>query len=614
MNALLDSQVGTGGTMVASEYDDYSRMSSAEVTERHGTTSLYTATTDTTVAAKTASPDGSPSNRLFTITSPSVGVPLKRTSPAGLTGKSLPANIEVSVVGSPFVYGAELGGSGAGGAPDERLIQKHPVGSQSPLDSCGRIDIAGVPPGQLLTVDPTPLVMTSGVPPISPLLAGGINGPSVPGDTVEADGNIRRSSVEGRGETLRPSPASSVSTASPDLPGKRRSSISCHIVQPPKKRFYYSRDGEGSHPGELSGNDSSRPVSVDNGSHQADQLDQPLKVQSVAVVAPQAPNIIATLKTFDLTGRTSVETVAYGNQQPKPLQQVGFVDRPPLKFPSDLNSLGGQPRRLPTTANSVTLSLGSNGGGHNGHLAFQQSPQKPFNSAVYDTFMTSSHPLSSSAQSARYPSVPLGPTGGTLSTTGRWPTPTAAPKGSFTPFSSPGGYANGTEGSVVSANSGGAGGGANGSANLAQQYYVIQEIRNLPQGECFQLALSAWEWLSLDGCRLPCVFRNREKYLAVHMVQMRLLAKFPPNVPTEIMRKHRMISHKMTVLEAWILNSMITWLLSNLINQVFLSNYFSAINALHCKYEFGHQLFCPGGELLFKEWVEGGHVQPQMWH
>lgn len=61
-----------------------------------------------------------------------------------------------------------------------------------------------------------------------------------------------------------------------------------------------------------------------------------------------------------------------------------------------------------------------------------------------------------------------------------------------------------------------------------------------------------------------------DKFVAVHMVQMRLLSKFPPNVPGEIMRRHTMVSHKMTVMESWIFNS---------------------VNALHQQFEFGCQLF-----------------------
>uniref|UniRef100_A0A915KVA1 Uncharacterized protein n=1 Tax=Romanomermis culicivorax TaxID=13658 RepID=A0A915KVA1_ROMCU len=111
------------------------------------------------------------------------------------------------------------------------------------------------------------------------------------------------------------------------------------------------------------------------------------------------------------------------------------------------------------------------------------------------------------------------------------------------------------------------------------------EIKSLPHGEQLHLALGKWEWVAIDQISLPCVFRgggqqlqpSQERYVAVHMVQMRLLAKFPPNVPSDIMMRYTMSSHKMTALEAWIFNT---------------------VNSVECKYEFGYQLFTSNDEVV----------------
>lgn len=127
---------------------------------------------------------------------------------------------------------------------------------------------------------------------------------------------------------------------------------------------------------------------------------------------------------------------------------------------------------------------------------------------------------------------------------------------------------------TIPQSSGGAGGST--PSNVVQ-YNLMQEIKNLPQGENFHMAVAAWEWSTVDGVRLPCIYRNNDKYLAVHMVQMRLLAKFPPNVPGEIMRRYTMVSHKMSVIEAWIFNT---------------------VNSMESKFEFGYQLFTSNDEVV----------------
>ncbi|CAL2030565.1 unnamed protein product [Caenorhabditis brenneri] len=89
--------------------------------------------------------------------------------------------------------------------------------------------------------------------------------------------------------------------------------------------------------------------------------------------------------------------------------------------------------------------------------------------------------------------------------------------------------------------------------------------------------LSSWDWVTIDGLKLPAVSRNKERYVAVHMVQLKLLSKFPSDIPRDITRKFTMGSHKMTVSEAWTFNS---------------------INAVIRKFDLGCQLFTANDELV----------------
>ncbi|UMM12187.1 hypothetical protein L5515_001094 [Caenorhabditis briggsae] len=61
------------------------------------------------------------------------------------------------------------------------------------------------------------------------------------------------------------------------------------------------------------------------------------------------------------------------------------------------------------------------------------------------------------------------------------------------------------------------------------------------------------------------------------MVQLKLLSKFPSDIPSEITRKFTMSSFKMTVAEAWTFNS---------------------INAVIRKFDLGCQLFTANDELV----------------
>ncbi|CAP20502.2 Protein CBG23732 [Caenorhabditis briggsae] len=95
--------------------------------------------------------------------------------------------------------------------------------------------------------------------------------------------------------------------------------------------------------------------------------------------------------------------------------------------------------------------------------------------------------------------------------------------------------------------------------------------------EALIATLSAWDWVTIDGLKLPAVSRNKERYVAVHMVQLKLLSKFPSDIPSEITRKFTMSSFKMTVAEAWTFNS---------------------INAVIRKFDLGCQLFTANDELV----------------
>lgn len=106
---------------------------------------------------------------------------------------------------------------------------------------------------------------------------------------------------------------------------------------------------------------------------------------------------------------------------------------------------------------------------------------------------------------------------------------------------------------------------------------LVKEIKNLPQGNDFYAALSIWDWSTIDDVLLPCVFRNNEKYVPVHIVEMHLLAKFPPNLPREMADIRSVECYKMTILEAWIFNT---------------------VNCLERKFEFGYRLFTPSDEVV----------------
>jgi hypothetical protein len=101
--------------------------------------------------------------------------------------------------------------------------------------------------------------------------------------------------------------------------------------------------------------------------------------------------------------------------------------------------------------------------------------------------------------------------------------------------------------------------------------------------EEFERAMCQWRWHTLDGVTLPVLLRDSTRLAAVHVIQMKLLSKFPPNIPAEVAERHTMVSHKMNATEAWVLNT---------------------INATLCQFDLGCQIFTPNDELVDIESAE----------
>lgn len=103
------------------------------------------------------------------------------------------------------------------------------------------------------------------------------------------------------------------------------------------------------------------------------------------------------------------------------------------------------------------------------------------------------------------------------------------------------------------------------------------DARQVPTGEQFLQLLYNWQWVDIDNTQLPAVMRGGERFLAVHMVQLKLLSKFPPAIPAEIISRFTMVSHKMSTVEAW---------------------QFNVINAIKRKFDLGCQLFTTQDEVV----------------
>uniref|UniRef100_A0A0M3HXT0 SP-RING-type domain-containing protein n=1 Tax=Ascaris lumbricoides TaxID=6252 RepID=A0A0M3HXT0_ASCLU len=115
----------------------------------------------------------------------------------------------------------------------------------------------------------------------------------------------------------------------------------------------------------------------------------------------------------------------------------------------------------------------------------------------------------------------------------------------------------------------------------------------VPSGEQFQEAMNRWDWYKVDGFSMPVVLRANESYAAVHIVQLKLLSKFPPNIPPEMTSKFTMVSHKMTPIEACIFNS---------------------VNAVITKFDLGCYLFTLNDEIVRVDDVERFYWSVKEWN
>ncbi|TKR63228.1 hypothetical protein L596_027084 [Steinernema carpocapsae] len=121
-----------------------------------------------------------------------------------------------------------------------------------------------------------------------------------------------------------------------------------------------------------------------------------------------------------------------------------------------------------------------------------------------------------------------------------------------------------------------------GNSNLSPSAFgaipgMFDGLRGEEPGDVFQQAMCNWQWVHLDGIKIPVVNRHDGTFAAVHIVQLKFLSKFPPNIPLEMTQRYTMVSQKMTVMESWIFNT---------------------INAVMCKFDLGCQLFTVHDEIV----------------
>uniref|UniRef100_A0A914DJ28 Uncharacterized protein n=1 Tax=Acrobeloides nanus TaxID=290746 RepID=A0A914DJ28_9BILA len=88
---------------------------------------------------------------------------------------------------------------------------------------------------------------------------------------------------------------------------------------------------------------------------------------------------------------------------------------------------------------------------------------------------------------------------------------------------------------------------------------IFDFVRNAPpqissNPDQFAQAMCQWQWYTIDGVQLPIVLRDGAQLIAVQIAHMKLLSKFPAQIPPEIQKRHVMVSIKVTPTEAWILN------------------------------------------------------------
>ena len=86
-------------------------------------------------------------------------------------------------------------------------------------------------------------------------------------------------------------------------------------------------------------------------------------------------------------------------------------------------------------------------------------------------------------------------------------------------------------------------------------------------------------WSTVDDVSLPYLLRDDKQYVAVRMVELKLLSRYPSVYPEELRQRPALISHYVTVHEAALLNE---------------------INTHHCNSEYGLHPFKPNDDLIVR--------------
>ena len=77
-------------------------------------------------------------------------------------------------------------------------------------------------------------------------------------------------------------------------------------------------------------------------------------------------------------------------------------------------------------------------------------------------------------------------------------------------------------------------------------------------------------WTTLDDVNVPYIIRKERNFVAVRIVEKKMLSKYPNSFPDELGKKEPLVSYFVTEAEAKLLNE---------------------INTIHCSFEYGHQPF-----------------------
>lgn len=99
-----------------------------------------------------------------------------------------------------------------------------------------------------------------------------------------------------------------------------------------------------------------------------------------------------------------------------------------------------------------------------------------------------------------------------------------------------------------------------------------KEKEKAPQEDSidFDSIRGVFGWATVDGINVPYIIRKYRKFVAVRIVEKKILSKYPNSFPDELGKKEPLISYFVTEAEA------------NLLNE---------INTVHCSFEYGHQPF-----------------------